>query len=110
MYVKTLCLLGREYKDGLVYKLLLEKFLYCRPNWRDLWTCNGDAHEVAAQRKYGVWWGDNWHAPIKESASTAAATRAYSCTLLMLGGWTAAGRQDRSVVPSAPISTAVCFL
>ena len=23
----------------------------------------------------------------------------------MLGGWTAAGRQDRSVVPSAPIST-----
>ena len=34
-----------------------------------------------------------------------AATRAYSCRLLMLGDWTAAGRQDRSVVPSAPIST-----
>ena len=86
-------------------------FLYHRPNWRDLWTCNGDAHEVAAQRKYGVWWGDKWHAPIKESAfTTTAATRAYSCRLLLLGGWTAAGRQDRCVVPSAPVSTAVCIL
>ena len=78
MYVETLCLLGRKCKDGLVYKLLVwEIFLYYCPNWRDLCTCNGDVHEVAAQRKYGVWWGDKWHAPIKESASsTTAATRA----------------------------------
>ena len=98
MYVKTLCLFGRKCKDGFVFRLRSEMLLYYRPNWRDPWTCNGDAHEAAAQRKYGVWWGGKWHAPIKESVSTTATTRAWSCRLLMLGGWTAAGRQDRSVV------------
>ena len=73
---KTHCLFGRKCKDGLVDILPSESFLYYRINWRDLWTCNGDAHEVAAQPKYGVWWGDKWHAPIKESATTTAATRA----------------------------------
>ena len=76
MYVKALCLFGRQCKDGLVHKLQLKRLLCYRPNWRDLWTCNGDAHEMAAQRKYGVWWRDKWPAPIKESASTTAATRA----------------------------------
>ena len=34
----------------------------------------------------------------KQSATATAATRAESCSLLLLEGWTAAGRQDRRVV------------
>ena len=40
-------------------------FLYYRLNGRDLWTCYGHAYAAAAQQKYGVWWGDKRHAPIK---------------------------------------------
>ena len=75
MYVKTLCVFGRKCEEGFVYKLSSERFLYYRPNWRDLWTCNGDAHEAAAQRKYGVWRGDKWQTPIKESAFYSSHTR-----------------------------------
>ena len=42
-----------------------KRFLYYRPNWRDLWTCYGHAHAAATQQKYGIWWGDKWHAPMK---------------------------------------------
>ena len=52
--VKTLCLFGRKRKDGLVDKLQSKRFLYYRPSWRNLWTCDGDAHEVAAQGYGGV--------------------------------------------------------
>ena len=73
------------------------QFVFVRHTGRQL-AYFGSAHEAAAQRKYGVWWGDKCHAPIKQSATTTAATRAYSGRLLLLRGWTAAGRQDRSVV------------
>ena len=40
----------------------------------------GHAWELRTKRqhsmKYGVWWSDKWHAPIKESAFSTAATRA----------------------------------
>ena len=46
----------------------------------------------------------------KQPATTTAATRAYSCRLLLLGGWTAAGRQDRSVVLCAKRGKEACTL
>ena len=72
-------------------------FLYYHPNWRDLWTCYGNADAAAAQQKYAVWWGDKWHAPIKaityyNSSHTrielqAAAARGLDCC------WAAASRR-----------------
>ena len=34
-------------------KIMAKRFLYYRQNHRDLWTCDGDAREVAAQRNIG---------------------------------------------------------
>ena len=46
----------------------------------------------------------------KQSPTTTAATRAWTCRLLPLGDWTAAGRQDRSVVLCAKIGKCACTL
>ena len=46
----------------------------------------------------------------KQSATTTAAARAQSGRLLLQGGWTAAGRQDRSVVLYAKIGKRTCTL
>ena len=42
--------------------------------------------------------------------TTTAATHAQSCRLLLLGGWIAVGRQDRSVVLCAKIGKCTCTL
>ena len=50
-------------------------FLYYRPHWRDLWACCGDAHEAAAQRNYGVWWGQMARSDKKISFYNSSHTR-----------------------------------
>ena len=65
MYIKILPDVDSNVRMGWFINYHQKRFLYYRPNRRDLWTCYGNAHAAAAQQKYGVWWGDKGHAPIK---------------------------------------------
>ena len=80
----------------MIYIYYFKKILLHRPNWRDIWTCYGHAHAAAAQQKYGVWWGDKWHAPIKATSCYNSSHTRIELQAAAARGWTAAGRHTHA--------------
>ena len=65
-----------------------------------LWTCarRGSIRRGSIQQKYGVWWGDKWHAPTKAFTYYNSSHTRVERQAPAVRGWTAVGRQDGRIV------------